>query len=166
MAVVKGTNCYASMEDATAYFADRIDTEAWDTATAPDKEKALITATKLIDDNYVFIGKVAASEQTLSWPRMGVAYPDPQRGTWEQPGPTVVPSRVTRATLEQALHLLLNEKLLDSSNQTFEKIQIGSIKLEDSLSDFKAAPLMSPLISNIIGPLLVNQGANSWWRAN
>ena len=166
MAVVKGTNSYASLAEAEAYFAERIDTEAWDTATAPDKEKALITATRLIDDKYEFVGMVAATEQPLSWPRMGVAYRDGQRGTWEQPGATVVPSRVTRATLEQAIHLLLNENLLDSSNQTFEKIQIGSIKLEDSASDFKAAPIMASMVATLLKPLLVSGGSNMWWRSN
>lgn len=166
MAVVKGTNSYVSLAEAESYFAERIDTDAWDTATAPDKEKALITATRLIDDKYAFIGQVAATEQTLSWPRMGVAYPDPQRGTWEQPGSTVVPSRVTRATLEQALHILLNENLLDSSNQTFEKIQIGSIKLEDSASDFKAAPVMASQVNLLLKPLLAAGSSNTWWRSN
>lgn len=166
MAVVKGTNSYVSLAEAEAYFATRIDTDAWNTAIAEDKEKALITATSLVDDRFIFLGTVAAVEQPLSWPRKGVVYHDPQRGSWEQPVDTVVPSRVTRATLEQALHLLLNENVLDSSSQTFEKIQIGSIRLEDSASDFRAAPTVPSMVNTLLKPLLVPGGTTNWWRAN
>jgi hypothetical protein len=166
MAVVKGNNCYVSLDEAESYFAERIDTDAWDTATAPDKEKALITATMLIDDKFIFIGAVSLATQPLSWPRMGVAYRDPQRGTYEQPDSQTVPYRVSRSVLEQALHLLLNEGILDTQPQTFEKIRIGSIQLEDSASDYKPAELVAPIVNTLLLPLLVSNGSSMWWRAN
>lgn len=81
---------YATVEEATTYFASRLHAEAWTSASAADKGKALSMATQAID-RQPLKGSKSDSAQTLGFPR----YPD-----------TEVPQAVKDATCEEALALL------------------------------------------------------------
>jgi hypothetical protein len=166
MALTVGLNCYLSLAQADAYFNDRIDSDNWDTSTPADKGAALVTATRIIDNEFRFIGQALSSSQSLAWPRAQVAYFDPRLNTVVTINSSEYPQRVRDATCEQAYHLLLNENLLDVSQQTFERIKVGPIEIEDSSSDYKAAPRINPSVNTILKPLLLRVStSNSWsWR--
>ena len=65
-----------------------------------------------------------------------------------------------------ALHLLTNENLLDNKTQTFERIKVGSIEIEDSTKDVLKIPVLPLRIKKLLSPLLVNGSGKQWWRAN
>lgn len=165
MALLLGINCYVTLAEAEEYFVTRIDTDAWDLAAPEDREKALVTATTLLDDK-PYVGQLATMDQKLAWPRNNAVYFDPRVGlNLSMDG--VIPPRLKQATVEQALHLLLNEKLLDDTQQTFEKIKVGPIEISDSAKDYKAPAIIHSIVDSLIKPLLTSKSTNRmWWRAN
>jgi len=165
MALVLGTNTYVTMAEADAYFDTRIDAGAWINADADDHESALVTATLLLDENQ-FIGVAVSSTQSLAWPRKDAIYFDPKLGMEKSVTTDTYPKRVKVATFEMALHLLTNENLLDNKTQTFERIKVGSIEIEDSTKDVLKIPVLPLRIKKLLSPLLVNGSGKQWWRAN
>lgn len=157
MALVKNTNSYVTVNEADAYFETRMDVAAWNTAKDDDKESALVTATSMLDD-LNWVGVVESDSQSLAFPRTG-SYFDPRKGY--EVDFSGVPSRIVRATCEMAYHLLNNDGLLDNTGSVFD-LQVGSIKLNKIRSPHD----IPSHVDRIINPMLVNRGANLWWRAN
>ena len=62
-------NSYASAADGDAYHDGHLYASAWTAATTPNKEKALVMATRLIDGEYQFNGFKRSDAQALQWPR-------------------------------------------------------------------------------------------------
>jgi len=158
MSLVKGTNSYATVAEADAYFVDRLDVAAWSGASAEAKGQALVTATSSLDE-MSWEGVAVASDQPLAFPRIG-SYYDPKAGiTVSMPSGT--PTRVLNATYELAYHLLNNDGLLDDQGSVTD-LSVGSISLS-----IKSAPSKVPAtVSSMVSPLLINNGATLWWRAN
>jgi hypothetical protein len=158
MALAKGTNSYATVEEADAYFADRIDVAAWTGASGDQKADALVTASQLLDDMQ-WAGTAVSEGQPLAFPRNG-QYFDPRLGTIVY-FTTDVPSRLVKATFELAHHLLNNDGVLDDSGGA-KSIKVGTISL-----DLIRAPSRIPgIVRSTVKPMLVNTGSSSWWRAN
>ena len=84
------TTPYISESAATAYFANRLNTDAWDDAEDEDCEKALLMATDAID-RLNFLGEKASSVQENQFPRLG---------------DTTVPVDIQEACAEIAMRLL------------------------------------------------------------
>src|SRR5687768_4050443 len=83
-------NTYITLEGAQSYFDTRLNTEAWDKASDKNKIKALIMATRAID-NLNFSGCKSVSTQFLQFPR--------NRNT-------EIPTAIEIATCECALQFL------------------------------------------------------------
>lgn len=113
-------NSYVTLVEAQAYFADRVFTDPWD--DADDQSKALITATKRLDQES-FMGDRATETQSLKWPRMGV-YTD---GVLI--GDSVIPQKVKDATCELALSLASENILEPSELAQFHSLSVGPISL-------------------------------------
>jgi hypothetical protein len=103
-------NSYASAADADGYFDGHLYASAWTVASAGNKEKALVFATRLIDSQFQFNGGKANEEQGLQWPRAGCH--DPDADGWS--GGTVpsdeIPRLVVQATCEMARELLIQDR--------------------------------------------------------
>jgi len=158
MALSKGVNSYATVAEADAYFADRLDASAWVAADATTKAKALVTASSKLD-MLSWAGSAYDELQSLAFPRSGY-YFDPRLGTTVA-FTTDVPSRVIQATYELANYYLNNEGLTLNPGKV-DEIQVGSIKI----SGAKPLSQIPATVTRIIRPLLVNNGAYSWWRNN
>ncbi len=158
MALAKGTNSYVTISEADAFFADRIDVAAWETASETQKSQALVTATQIID-SLEWIGIIATETQTLAFPRTG-SYFEPKVG-YEVNLKNEVPSRIINAVYEVAYHLLNNDGLLDSTGKV-DSLSIGSI----TLTNVKSAGRMPSTARYLIKPLLQSRGQNAWWRSN
>ena len=78
MALIKGTNSYRTVEEADAYFEDRLDAAAWTSASDELKGQALVTATAILD-NMNWNGYAVSESQSLAFPRIG-SYFDPRKG--------------------------------------------------------------------------------------
>jgi hypothetical protein len=157
MLLQKGINSYSSVSDADLYFAGRIDASEWENADQKRKEQALITSTKYLD-GLQYAGSIKDVSQELSFPRIGKYY-DPKFGMFRDLDP--IPKRLIQAVQEFALHLLKNEGLLDNTGSIIE-LEISSIKL----NKIKNPSILPSFIQEILNPLKINGGANTWWRAN
>jgi hypothetical protein len=158
MALDKGVNCYVTRSEANAYFTDRLDIAAWTDATDPQKDQALVTATRKLD-NLNWAGQAISESQALAFPRSGTYY-DPKLGYMTSLPPSV-PQRVIDATYELAYHLLNNDGLLDDTG-SLTNLSVGQI----SLSLKKEASTFPAMVKALINPLLSSGGSTNWWRAN
>lgn len=159
MALVKGTNSYATVAEAEVYFADRISIATWIAADETTKAQALTTATSMLD-NLDWSGAAVNSTQSLAFPRNS-EYFDPRLGI-NVISTDIVPNRIVLANIELAYHLINNEGLLDNTGGV-HSLNVGGI----SLDTIRPASKMPMVVKTLIRPLLLNTGAmNSWWRAN
>jgi len=159
MALIKGVNAYATVDEAEAYFANRLGVPNWIAADAPSKAQALCTAALLLEEQK-WTGTAISETQPLAFPRAG-QYFDPRLGTWLSFEDDVVPTRVVNASIEIANHLLSNDGVLDDSGSVLN-LSVSTIQL----NTIKSAPQIPQIAARMIKPLLINAGSNSWWRAN
>lgn len=159
MALAKGTNSYVDVAEADAYFENRLDTAAWNLASAAQKAQALVTGTQVLD-TLSWVGVAVSDLQPLAFPRTGY-YFDPRLGKTVTLT-AAVPMRVVQANCEMAYHLLNNDGLLDNTGSV-DSISLSGI----SLSNVKPPERVPPVVKRAIRPLLA-AGAfnNTWWRAN
>jgi hypothetical protein len=94
-------NSYVTLDEADAYFAARLDSDAWEGASAEDQQKSLYQATRAIDNlrfagvksdyyNHTVLGQTFV-EQPLEFPRNGL---------------TVIPEGIKNACCECAVAFL------------------------------------------------------------
>jgi hypothetical protein len=157
MALIKGTNAYATVAEAEAYFSDRLDVTAWTSASEDRKSQALITATSMLDD-LAWNGAATDSSQNLAFPRSGY-YFDPRLGITVEM--IDIPLRISNACLQLAYHLLNNDGLLDDTGSVIN-LDVGGI----ALSRIRNPSKIPSTVKRLIRPLLSNTIANAWWRAN
>lgn len=97
------SNSYASVDGAAVFHSGSIGGDAWDDLDPPDRERALITASRLLDDLIDWKGTPVFPNQPLSWPRRGVR--DPTGRIFPA---NAVPMAVRNATAALALQLASN----------------------------------------------------------
>ena len=157
MALVKDVNALSTVEEASDYFTDRLDSSAWFAATPERQAQALVTASSMLSE-LNWAGYAVSESQELAFPRSG-SYFDPRVGVLVDMTPT--PKRILRAQHDLALHLLSNEGILDDTG-TVDSLSITGV----NLSNIRAPARIPLAVKNLVRPLLVNQGSNAWWRAN
>ena len=120
------SNSYISLANANLYFDNRLYSEVWECEKIPNKQKALITATKHIDYKFDFFGIPAdLNDQALDWPRNIVYDQDGQLVDG-----TIIPVFVLDATCELAIELLKEDRVSDYSNKGLDSIKVGPIDID------------------------------------
>src|ERR1044072_3560587 len=119
------SNSYVTLTEANDYFADRLNTTEWDTATSDTKEKALITATRRIDEEQ-FVGYKVSNTQSLKWPRYNVLDED---GLFYFPVDSI-PERVKQAVFVTALELLRADFLAENYMGNFSYFSAGTVQIK------------------------------------
>jgi len=158
MALVKGTNAYASVADADAYFLDRIDSATWVSTSSTIRAQALVSAAAYLD-SLEWVGQAISITQAMAFPRVAEYY-EPKIGYLAVLDEDT-PDRIFKANIELAYHYILNSDLFESG-AAVKSIEVGPIKLDN----IYAAPMVPPIVSSLIRPLLVNGGARLVWKAN
>ena len=102
-------NAYCTLEEANLYVAGHIASAKWDAATADERNRAIVTATALLDSTFIWDGEPTTYEQRLLWPRIGCA-PAPAT-SWLT---TRFRSSVKDATAELARQLLASDRTADN----------------------------------------------------
>jgi len=144
-------NSYATVSDADTYFDERLQSSAWTDEDTDDKERALITASRRIDD-LRFEGERDTEGQARSWPRIGAFDVD---GIEFSASST--PEIVKQATYEYALHLLTSDDdgsdpLADTGLEGFKRAKVGPIEVEIDKRREAASP--PRVVLNILDPVL------------
>ncbi|MGZ4962534.1 MAG: DnaT-like ssDNA-binding protein [Limisphaerales bacterium] len=149
-------NSYASVADGDAYYDGHLYATAWTTATADNKAKALVMATRVIDASYEFNGSKTTVAQALEWPR----YKCPDRDIADSSGSAgflasnVVPKGVSDATCEMARELLLMDRTAAPAGEGLDTVASGSgVSTTYSKTDTR------PMISHLAQAMLSKFGS-------
>ena len=158
MAIIVGTAAYIDVAGADAYFANRLHADAWTSATAGDKEKALKQATKVID-RQPLKGRPVDLSQPLAFPRCYLAPDAPPSqyrfdllaGWWCE---TELPEAVVDACCEEALALLErgNSQRRKLQQEGVQSASIGS--LSETYAPGSGRGLLSQEARELLRPYL------------
>jgi hypothetical protein len=142
------------------------DTDTWEDASADEKCRALVTATKLLDVWFDWYGDVASLTQRLMWPRRGVLKVGVTEGVvgserinpWHEPFQSMyaddeIPERIEHATAELARHLLVSDRTADSDIETqgIKALTAGPVSLSFAGAMAKPIPDAVMAMVNALG---------------
>jgi len=119
-------NAYCSLAEANTYHAGHPYAAVWDAATDDAKNRALVSATRILDEQWEWEGYVQLATQRLLWPRGGLYY----ENGWFVPS-DVIPEKLKEATAEFARQLLAADRTVDNdvAGQGISQIGVGSVSL-------------------------------------
>jgi hypothetical protein len=154
-------NSYITLADADTYHDGHPYASTWDDASADQKNRALVTATRQLDIWFTWKGSTATSTQALLWPRVGVFGP-----SGYEEASNAIPTRIEEATAELARQLLAEDRTadLDTDAKGLTKLAVGSISMEFRASSSKPIPdvvagMVQPYAehSNRYGPITMRR---------
>jgi hypothetical protein len=130
-------NSYATIAEADIYHESHPYSAVWDAATSDQKCRALVTATRLLDTWFEWVGSAASSGQRLLWPRDGAYGPNGYLHLTDE-----LPTRIVEATAELARQLLISDRTADSeiASQAITSLRAGSVALTFGQAVAKPVP--------------------------
>ena len=147
-------NAYQDVAGCDGYHEGHVYATAWTGATAADKAKALVMATRLIDAEYQFGGARAVSGQALQWPRVSCLDPDADdellSGRYVRSN--VVPRGVSDAACEMARELLVADRTAAPPGEGLKYENVGTTQTGYDKSDTR------PVISRVAQAMLAKYG--------
>ena len=138
-------NAYASLADSGAYHAGHLHGTAWAEANTAQKDKALIWASRLLDENVAWHGRRAQRGQGLAWPRTGVR----DRDGYGIASDTI-PAAVVDATAELARALLAADRTAEPDTKGIARITVGALELEVDKTD--RADVVPNTVARMVAP--------------
>jgi len=132
-------NSYCTVAEANTFNNQRPFGTAWLAVGVEDKKRALIMATRLLDEHIDWNGQSVKSHnlslsdsdrQALAWPRSGVTDPDGYAVDQD-----TIPQWLKDTTGELARFISGEDRTLDPSTAGFGRIELGSLKLEIDSGD-------------------------------
>lgn len=122
------SSSYLSEEDASSYFVSRLHSSLWE--DFEEKQSALITATRLLDQWVKWQGYKTDENQALDWPRQDVV---DENDFWL--ASDSIPIQVKNACCELAYSMLVEDRTAENDMKGFKEIKVGSLKLVADKSD-------------------------------
>ncbi len=126
VALVVGTNSYASQADADTYFANSTRATTWSAFTSDQKDEGLIDATRLLE-RLSWQGTKTNPSQTLEFPRDGLV---DCNGEPVSSAESLI--QISEAEFEYAIAILSDSSVLTSTDVTgknIKKLEAGSAKI-------------------------------------
>ena len=153
------TNSYGEVADATTYFDERLHPKraVWTNASADDKARALITASRRLDrENWQ--GVKVTSGQAMDWPRYNATDED-----GEEYDTDAIPDIVWHATCEVALRLLIDQAagvdtFADTGLEEYKRAKAGPLEMERD-PNFMAGQLPRDVL-RMLSPVIRTSGAS------
>ncbi|MBI5388201.1 MAG: hypothetical protein HZA90_26350 [Verrucomicrobia bacterium] len=140
-------NSYAAAADGDTFHDGHLYAAAWTAATAADKEKALVFATRVVDGMFRFRGFKRVSTQALQWPRSACREPE-AGGAWVDE--MRVPSAVRDATCELARELLRADRTDAPDGEGLWSLTLeGALKVV--FDPAHRRPMVPPLVQALLG---------------
>jgi len=124
MALTIGINTFTTLDEADAYFADRLYSEDWENADTEDRERALRMAARVMN-RLPWHGSLTSDSQVMAWPRQGIV--DRER---RAVAVTTTPQDIKDAQCELALAFIREDLTGDDSNRGVKRIKAGSVEME------------------------------------
>jgi hypothetical protein len=148
--IVTGANSYCTADEADLYFEKRLHTTVWDDADPDDKEKALMWASRLLDEQVVWSGWAVSDSQPMRFPRDGL-----YNSEGDEVGGALIPLFLKDAVSEFALHLLSEDRTLDTNRDLIglKRVRIDTVEIEAENSI-----LSKPVIPSSVWSIIKNYG--------
>jgi hypothetical protein len=154
-------NSYVTLAEANAYFETTPDDANWVDKTDDQKNRALISATRFIDD-FEFYGERCTTTQALKWPRKDYKVDGIKLVC------TLIPDEIKVATFELARALANNTNALTGSkgtDGTYQEVKLGDLEVkynENSLNPGMVNTILDvfPWVTSYLGPY-TRAGANN-----
>jgi hypothetical protein len=140
-------NCYVTVSGADVYFEDQLHREAWDTFQF--KDKALISATSLLDSSCLFPGYKSSADQPLEWPRKDVFCGN------DYVDSATIPYPVEVATYEVAFSIMDNDPTEANKMAGYKQVEVGSLNVVADESTRQRSPI-NDYVYGILGCLASN----------
>lgn len=135
-------NTYATLAQADAYHEGHALGQVWRSTLVEAKQRALLTATRLLDQYVVWAGTPSSTTQRLAWPRQGL-----YSLTGAALDSATIPERVQEACAEFARQLVIDSASgATSSASASESVDISgltSLKVGSIAMSFKGATVSS-----------------------
>lgn len=119
-------NVYATLAAADAYHEAHAHGDTWRSAIVEQKQRALLTATRMLDQHLAWAGRATSLTQRLAWPRTGLL--GLQGETLDS---TTIPERIVEACAELARQILEEDRTADSEIEAngLTSLSVGSISM-------------------------------------
>lgn len=138
---LEDANSYATLEEADALHADEVHSAAWAATAEDSRKKALVTATRMLDQFVEWNGYKKTEDQALQWPRTDCPDPDRAGGREFMPDDEV-PKFLVRAVCFYALAVLSQNPEVQPSGQGLSDFELTGVM---SVSfDLSTRPEMVP----------------------
>jgi hypothetical protein len=117
---------YLSVERADEIASERLHSSAWDLLETNDKQRVLMTATRLLDSRVCVLGSPTFDDQSLLFPRTGLT-----NRNGREIDPDTIPPEIEFATFDYGLVLLPADNTMESSiaAQGITKLKAGPVEL-------------------------------------
>ena len=126
------SNSYCSLLEAEDYFDNHVYKDTWDVSDAEQQTRALLLATRLLDEHMLWNGDKVVTTQALRFPRSGNLDRDGNDVSW-----TTIPKALINATAEFASNLLISDRTLEDDTRGYSKMRAGDLELTINQSDRK-----------------------------
>lgn len=147
---------YSSISDADNYIARWHDDSTWSGSTQSEKERALLKATRFVDD-HTFIGQRSDPDQALAWPRVWIGSIDGRVIASNE-----IPREIKEATIEAALRQRTGDTLFpdhDGGTIRSESKQVGDLSISQTFASSRQATRTFEVIRSLLRPFLqANRG--------
>jgi hypothetical protein len=140
-------NSYVTEAELTTWIEDRLrNSAAVAAATSDTKKKALVLATRLLDELVEWDGYPTNAEtQALQWPRFELF----DQNGWFIPW-NAIPTRLKNATCEFACNLIDGDRTAEVATTGIDRIKAGPVELEFSKSNPPSRKVLTDTVIQMV----------------
>lgn len=154
-------NSYVTLADADTYFETVPDSSTWTSKTNDQKNRALISATRWID-NLSFYGDRCTETQALKWPRDNYTVDGIDLAC------SLIPASIKVATYELARALANDTDAITGSTGTtgiYDEVELGELRVKYKQSSTTSGVINNvfdvyPWLQSYLGPYCMGGAAN------
>lgn len=122
-------NSYISEAEANAYHESVVDSSVWDDADPDVRRRALVSATRALDNQIQWVGRAVSANQSLAWPRYNAVT---RQGFLF--ANDIIPPELKDATAELARRLIESGGSTGTTaDDTLKSLKAGPVNLEFNL---------------------------------
>lgn len=152
-------NSYVTLEEADAYFEDRMHASSWEALDDEVKTSMLVTASQMLDWYSKWKGVKATAEQSMQWPRTDAIRPD---GT--EIDDDALPPEVPKAVYEQAFSSIDSDPTSVDPLAGIGQLKAGSLMIKSGPEkpNQTNAKVIPDHVTNILSDLTTGGGGVVW----